>query len=93
MAMDAAGNLWIARWGNWSVGCYDPANGRLLDTIHVPAEQITACAFGGDDLKTLFITTAQERFTPQQRKDQPLAGRLFCIDIGVTGAPTYAFQG
>lgn len=31
-------------------------NGRLLDFIPIPTDEVTNCAFGGPDLKTLFIT-------------------------------------
>ena len=34
----------------------DPKNGKLLDFIGVPTDEVTNCAFGGDDLKTLYIT-------------------------------------
>ena len=30
--------------------------GKLLEFIHIPVDEVTNCAFGGPDLKTLFIT-------------------------------------
>ena len=41
---------------------------------------MTNCAFGGPDLRTLFITTARIGLTPQQLEAQPLAGGLFAVD-------------
>jgi len=93
MTIDCKGNLWIARWDGWSVGCYNPTTGELIEKIDVPAQQVSACAFGGENLDTLYITTAQEDFTEQQRQEQPLAGRLFQIKPGVRGVPSFAFAG
>lgn len=34
----------------------DPENGTLLAFLPVPTDEVTNCAFGGDDLRTLYIT-------------------------------------
>lgn len=34
----------------------DPKTGKLLDFVAVPTDEVTNCAFGGTDLKTLYIT-------------------------------------
>ncbi len=34
----------------------DPQTGKLLDFLPVPTDEVTNCAFGGDDFKTLYIT-------------------------------------
>ena len=34
----------------------DPKSGKLLAFVGVPTDEVTNCAFGGDDLKTLYIT-------------------------------------
>ena len=34
----------------------DPDSGKLLDFLPVPRDEVTNCAFGGDDLKTLYVT-------------------------------------
>lgn len=34
----------------------DPESGNLLGFLPVPTDEVTNCAFGGDDLKTLYIT-------------------------------------
>jgi gluconolactonase len=34
----------------------DPESGKLLDFLPVPTDEVTNCAFGGEDLKTLYIT-------------------------------------
>lgn len=60
MCMDAEGNLWIALWGGSKVVCYDPSTGKKLHEILVPDKNVSCCTFGGEDLKTLYITTAKD---------------------------------
>ena len=43
--------------------------------------------FAGDDLKTLYITTAHVALDAEQRKQQPLAGGLFRARVDVPGLP------
>ncbi|MEH7140493.1 SMP-30/gluconolactonase/LRE family protein, partial [Priestia megaterium] len=44
------------------------------------------CTFGGDDLQTLFITTAKE-----EEKYEEAAGSLFSCRVGVKGVPAYTY--
>jgi gluconolactonase len=37
--------------------------GRLLDFVHIPVDEVTNCAFGGSDLKTLYITAGGTLWT------------------------------
>jgi sugar lactone lactonase YvrE len=55
--VDAEGNLWNAQWGANRVARYSP-QGVYMDHILFPASQISCPAFGGPDLKTLFVTSA-----------------------------------
>ncbi|RYG92666.1 SMP-30/gluconolactonase/LRE family protein [Loktanella sp. IMCC34160] len=57
--VDAAGNLWNAQWGASRVACYDPT-GRFQKAVGFDGLQTSCPAFGGDDLTTLFCTTAAE---------------------------------
>lgn len=57
--IDAAGNFWNAQWGANRVACYAP-DGSLSETVTFPAAQTSCPAFGGNDLKTLFCTSAAE---------------------------------
>lgn len=92
MCVDAEGMLWIGFWGGKRVGRYDPATGRHLADVYVPAPHVTSCTFGGKDLTTLFITTAREGLTPQQLNEFPLSGSLFSCQPGVTGSDSPTFQ-
>jgi xylono-1,5-lactonase len=83
-AVDSAGNVWIAMFGGWGVRCYSP-RGNLLRTIDMPVAQCTKVAFGGPDLRTLYITSATVGLSEAQRVQQPLAGGLFRIRVEVAG--------
>ena len=93
MAIDANGMLWIAHFGGSCVRCWDSSTGRILDQIELPTTQITACAFGGEDLSTLYITSAALGLTPSTEEATRLAGSLFSAKPGVKGTPTFAFNG
>jgi sugar lactone lactonase YvrE len=56
----------------------------------VPAKQVTACAFGGQDHNQLFITTSREGLGGGE---DPLAGSLFRSVVGVAGPPIREFVG
>lgn len=89
MAIDAAGNLWIAFCHGGCVSCFDPATGNEQHRITIPALETTACAFGGPDLKDLYITTGIHKTAKEEH-----AGRLFIVNgLGIQGAPANAFAG
>jgi sugar lactone lactonase YvrE len=90
--VDAAGNIWLSLFGGWGVRCYSPG-GRLLHALALPVAQCTKVAFGGADLRTLYITTASIGLTDEQRAGQPLAGGLFRTRVEVPGLPANRFAG
>jgi sugar lactone lactonase YvrE len=89
MAIDEEDGLWVALWGGGAVHRYDPA-GRLDLVVELPVTNVTACAFGGPDRRTLFITTSREGLDPD---DQPDAGAVFRYSAQVRGAPQHAYAG
>lgn len=91
MTIDSDGMLWIAHWGGNAVIRWNPLNGEVLQKIDIPAPHVTSCAFGGDDLKTLYVTTAREGLTAAQLEEFPLSGRLFRIKLSVCGIPANNF--
>jgi sugar lactone lactonase YvrE len=93
MTIDAEGMLWIAHWDGSRVTRWDPRHGTLLDTIPVPAQRVTSCAFGGPELKDLFITSARSGLTDSELARQPQAGGLFCARPGVAGVTAFEFAG
>jgi len=93
MSIDADDNIWVAMWEGNGVICWDPRTGKKLDKIELPANQITACAFAGDNLDELYITSASTKLSPEQLKEQPHAGNLFRAHPGVTGTKSQAYRG
>jgi sugar lactone lactonase YvrE len=77
--------------GGWRVQRYS-ADGRLLGYVNVPAAQVSSCAFGGDDLMDLYITTARERQTEEQLELQPEAGSVFVKRMQVRGRQSARFR-
>ena len=98
LIVDAAGCLWVAFWGGHAVRRYS-ADGRLLAELPVPASQPSCPALGGPDLADLYVTTAWEDMTPEQRAAEPLAGHLLRTRPGdaglegVRGQPAGQFGG
>ncbi|MBN8578615.1 MAG: SMP-30/gluconolactonase/LRE family protein [Cytophagales bacterium] len=91
MAIDAEDKLWVALWGGYGVGRYDPLTGQLMQKITVPAPHVTSCAFGGKNLETLYITTARAWVKPEILDQYPLSGALFSLNSGVRGVPANLF--
>lgn len=86
MAVDSAGYLWVALFGAGRVERYT-ADGRLVDAVRFPCSNITKIAFGGDDLRTAYVTTAWKGLDEVRRADQPLAGGLFAFRVETPGLP------
>jgi sugar lactone lactonase YvrE len=89
MAMDDEGMLWVAHSGGFGVFRWNPSNGLLLDSVQLPVPNITSCAFVGEELDQLLITTARENLTEKQLALYPESGGLFIASPGVKGLPVY----
>ena len=92
MTIDAEGKLWVGMWGGNAVCRFDPDTGELIDRIEVPARNVTSCAFGGENLETLYITTASVGMTEELKRKYPHAGGLFKVKPGVKGVKVYYFS-
>ena len=82
LALDVEDGVWIALYGGGEVRRYGPG-GALDAKLAIPAENVTACGFGGEDGRQLFVTTA--------RSPQELGGSLFVADPGIAGPPARIF--
>jgi sugar lactone lactonase YvrE len=89
LTVDAEGGVWVALYGGASVRRYAPS-GALDAIVELPVTNVTACAFGGPGLATLFITTSRENLA---EGEQPEAGSVFACTPGVTGRPVRTFAG
>ena len=91
MTVDAAGDLWLAIYGGGQVHRYSP-DGELRQVVTVPSEQTTSCAFAGPRLNRLYVTTATENWSNEQRRAQPAAGLAYRCGTDATGLPAAPFR-
>ncbi|MGH8200418.1 MAG: SMP-30/gluconolactonase/LRE family protein [Steroidobacteraceae bacterium] len=85
-AVDAEGGYWCALHGGSRLRRYT-AMGELDREITLPVSQPTMCAFGGEALDDLYVTSASDKLSPEQRKREPLAGALLRMRCGARGIP------
>ena len=76
--VDAAGNLWNAQWGVGRIAGYDP-QGNFIESFNFAAHQTSCPAFGGDDLRTLFCTSAAVGLDGAEQ------GKTFAVETHYTG--------
>jgi sugar lactone lactonase YvrE len=85
-AVDCEGCYWLAMYDGQRVLRLSP-KGEMLRQVDLPVRCPTMPAFGGADLKTLYITTAREHRPAAELAAQPLAGCVFALDVEVPGLP------
>ena len=90
MTVDHQGFLWVAIFGGSCVIKFN-REGKVIDRIILPVSCVTSCAFGGEDLNTLFITTASFKLNNKQHIQEPEAGSLFKVDLKSKGNKTNKF--
>jgi sugar lactone lactonase YvrE len=91
--MDSQGNLWVAQWGGSRVVAYRPSDGSIVAEVRLPAAHVSSCTFGGPGLADLYITTAKEHLSAEERAAQPDAGCCFLVrNIGWTGVPACTYR-
>lgn len=88
LTVDSAGNVWVALNGAGRVRCFSPS-GEVLAEVVLPVRLTTACTFGGDDLRDLYVTTSRENLDDPE----PQAGALFRVRVAVPGQRVRAFEG
>ena len=81
---DSQGNVWIGLFFGWGVRVYAPS-GELLGFVELPVSNITKIAFGGDDLKTVYVTTAKIGLNDEELAQQPMAGNIFTFRAKIAG--------
>jgi len=89
--IDAQDDIWLACVHGGVLARFDAA-GRLTRQIGLPVRRPTCPAFGGPDLATLFVTTIGGGGNYPVYDDEPEAGRVLALDLGVQGRAEYIFQ-
>jgi sugar lactone lactonase YvrE len=82
-AVDSEGNYWVAMFEGGRIVKLSPS-GEQLDEIRLPVRCPTMVAFGGADLRTLYITSASKR-PAEELADMPLSGKLLSVRVPVAG--------
>lgn len=82
-AVDAEGCYWICGNDAGQLHRFSPS-GALLQSIAVPVSKPAMCAFGGPDLRHLFVTSIQPA-TPAPGFDAALDGAVLVLEPGVQG--------
>ena len=90
--LDATGMVWMANWGGACVSKWNPHTGQMLQTVDVPAYNVTSLAFGGENLEDLYITTASLYMPEDKESLYPDAGKLFVCKPGVKGLKANYFS-
>lgn len=83
-AVDSEGNYWSAQYEGRRVLRFSP-RGEVTGVVHVPSKRVTMVAFGGADLRTLYITTAREGAAESELAAEPHAGGIFACELEVAG--------
>jgi len=90
-AVDVQGHYWVAMYEGQRVNQFAP-DGQLLTSIASPMLCPTMVCFGGEDLKTLYVTSAQHKGGATGLPVQPLAGAVVSMRVQVPGLPVNFFR-
>lgn len=82
-SVDAEGCYWTALYEGGRVARLSPA-GEILEEVPIPAKCPTMVAFGGEDLKTVYVTTVGNR-PEEELAEFPDSGSLFKFEVDVPG--------
>ena len=90
-AVDAEGHYWNARVHRGTIIRYRP-DGTVEREIGVPTQAPTMVAFGGDDYRTMYVTSGRRPLSPEQLARETHAGSLFSLRVDVPGLPEPRFK-
>jgi len=92
LTVDAEGGVWNAQPVFGRLVRYAPG-GDIDRIVEAPVSRPTSLAFGGDDLATLYVTSARDSLSLEQLLEEPLAGGLLALRPGVRGIAEVSFAG
>jgi sugar lactone lactonase YvrE len=90
-AVDIEGNYWCAMFEGGRVLCLSP-DGEVLREVRLPVRCPTMLAFGGEDLRTLYITSASHGRSVEERAQYPLTGCVLAMRVDIPGRPEPAYR-
>ena len=87
LRVDAAGDVWCAFWDGAHITRFTP-DGTVAETMRVPVLRPTSLAFGGADLRTMYITSARIGLGQEQLEQWPLSGAVLQRSAATPGLPS-----
>ena len=90
-AMDGQGNYWVAMYEGRCL-CKIGPNGNLLATVPTPVQCPTMPCFGGEDFKTLYLTSARQGRSGAELAQFAQSGAVFFTRVDVAGLPVQFFR-
>ena len=90
MTIDREGMLWIAVWGSHRAFRIDPGRKAVIQAVELPVSRVSCCAFAGEKLDTLILTTAAYQADP---RTEPQAGFTFAQRQPIPGLPSWRYRG
>ncbi|MBE0455195.1 MAG: SMP-30/gluconolactonase/LRE family protein [Roseovarius sp.] len=90
--IDAEGYIWNCRVVGGSCLVRFSPDGQIDRIVELPCSWPTSCAFGGENLTTLFVTSARFTMDETHLKTTPQEGALFAINVGVKGQLCNRFE-
>lgn len=89
--MDEEGFFWNCRVSGGACLVRYAPDGYVDRVVELPCSSPTSCAFGGGDLRTLFVTSSRFEMDPKHLADNPQEGDLWAVDAEVRGRPCNRF--
>ncbi len=90
-AVDSEGAYWCAMFEGGRLLRFSAA-GALLREVKLPLRCPTMVAFGGDDLRTLYITSASHNRPAAELVQYPLTGCVLSLRVDAPGLPEPLYQ-
>jgi sugar lactone lactonase YvrE len=90
LTVDREGCIWSAMWNGWCIIRFDP-DGKEMMRVKLPIQRPTACAFGGVDRTTLYITTASIGLSEVEIEGSFQSDDLFSLQTHTIGLPAHPF--
>ena len=90
-AVDAQGNYWCAMFEGARLLKLSPA-GEVLQELTLPVRCPTMPCFGGEDLCTLYVTSASFKRPAKELQDMPMSGHVISTRVDVPGLPVNFFS-
>ncbi len=85
-SVDSAGVVHVGLFNGYGIARFSP-EGERIGKINFPVRTVTKAVFGGDDLRTLYCTTAWLGQDAALRAAEPTLGGLYQVRVDTPGLP------